>query len=263
MIRRARCLHQCTRPVLYKLNPPPRSHSRHRHSIYKKAAAIPCIPLSSRTRPSSLRENQPASFCANALLQSFTRQLPCHHSSKMRTYVLAALAILAPFALASQAAAQPQGDILARSDTLGDGTPLNAPGLLGPLTLLFETAESVPDEVLEAGDDAADSWLVTYGFRNSGVVIEARSAPSPSLLARAQAGIIDVIKCAAAIISTAIPAAKLLKIKKYVKALGGARKAAEKLLKAKNRSEALRIGGEALRDLFDVISGLDDIRENC
>ena len=181
----------------------------------------------------------------------------------MKAYIPAILAMLAPFALASQATARPQSDVLERSETLDEVTLFKSPELLGPLTLLLETAEIVPDDVLEAGEDATDSWFVVNGFRDSAAAVKARSAPSPSLFARAQAGIIDVIKCAAAIISTAIPAAKLLKIKKYVKALGGARKAAEKLLKAKNRSEALRIGGEALRDLFDVISGLQDIRDNC
>ena len=178
----------------------------------------------------------------------------------MRSHILALFAILAPSVLAFQATTE-QTDVLARSEPTDEVTLLSSPELLGPLTLLLETATSVPDEVLEAGDASTDSWLSTNGFRSEPV--KARAAPAASLLARATAGLLDVIKCAAAILSTAIPAAKLLKIKKYVKALGGARKAAEKLLKAKNRSEALKVGGEALRDLFDVISGLSDIRENC
>lgn len=60
-----------------------------------------------------------------------------------------------------------------------------------------------------------------------------------------------------------VSAAKLLRIKKYIQALGGVRKAAELLLKASNWEERLRIGGGALVGLAAEFFGFYLITNNC
>lgn len=131
----------------------------------------------------------------------------------------------------------------------------------------------IPDEVLEKGDDETHKWLVKHGYRGG---------PKPSSLTRrdivpnrrlgnvqelATRGIFDVLRCvgaiAAFIASNAIGAAKLIRIKKYIEALGGVKESAELLLKASNNLERLREGGEALALLAGEILGVPLITNNC
>jgi hypothetical protein len=83
----------------------------------------------------------------------------------------------------------------------------------------------------------------------------------------ATAGLLDIIACALAvgelILTTAIPVAKLLSVKKAIDALGGVRKAAELLLKSKDAQDALKRGGEALKEIFEALLGFKDVKKAC
>ncbi|MFZ1354107.1 MAG: hypothetical protein WAS52_06070 [Enterococcus aquimarinus] len=76
-----------------------------------------------------------------------------------------------------------------------------------------------------------------------------------------------VTKCAAAISfavgSTIFAAAKLVKIKKYIKTLGGIKITAKLLVGATTTAERLKVGGSALVGIAAVIFGVDDIRTYC
>lgn len=139
----------------------------------------------------------------------------------------------------------------------------------------FSIIDSIPDEVLEKGDDATDKWLIAHGHRTP------NSKKTPPTLRRdpiqnREAGSIadlversfwSVARCVGAITafiaSNAVGAAKLLRIKKYIKALGGIRKSAKLLLKASNNQERLKEGGEALLLLAGEILGTSSIANNC
>ena len=135
----------------------------------------------------------------------------------------------------------------------------------------FGVIHDIPDAVLEAGDEALQAWKVDHGHQKREAGAEALAAPAPapelpdrSLLAR---GWWEVTKCAGAIAafiaSNAIGAAKLLRIKKYIEALGGVKKSAELLLKASTNAERLKEGGEALALLAGEILGTSLVANNC
>ena len=77
----------------------------------------------------------------------------------------------------------------------------------------------------------------------------------------------QVTKCAAAITwvigSTVFAAAKILRIKKYIAALGGIKSAATLLIVATTAAERLEIGGSALMNLASEILGIAAVQDNC
>lgn len=77
----------------------------------------------------------------------------------------------------------------------------------------------------------------------------------------------SIAKCAAAITwfigTNIVVVSKLIKIKKYIAALGGIRRSAELILRASTWEERLRIGGGALVGLASEILGFAAIRNNC
>ena len=140
----------------------------------------------------------------------------------------------------------------------------------GPLNSFFSTLENIPDSVLEQGDDALDKWLLEHGMREPGVTPKrsdetSRSEPPAALQARASWW--RVAKCVAAIVqmlaTTAVPAAKIFRIKKYIEALGGAKQAVQLLLGATSRAEKLKAGGEVLVNLSAELLGISSVKNNC
>ena len=61
------------------------------------------------------------------------------------------------------------------------------------------------------------------------------------------------------LVTTALPAARILKIKKYVKSLGGVTDAVRYLLGIKGAAS----GGEALKNLILELSGIASVTDNC
>ena len=142
------------------------------------------------------------------------------------------------------------------------------------LDRLLAEIDEIPDDVLEKGDDALHQWLVEHGNRAGNEKLKRddnSEAENLSLLERgelaARASLWKIAKCVAAIVqllgTTAIPAAKLLRIKKYIKALGGTKKAVELLLKATTRAEKLKVGGQALVALAAELLGISTVKNNC
>lgn len=143
-------------------------------------------------------------------------------------------------------------------------------GLLGAI-------DEIPDEVLEKGDEALHQWLVEHGLRAGNENLkrddgsEAQAAENLSLLQRgelaARASLWKIAKCVASIVqvlaTTAIPAAKILRIKKYIKALGGAKDAVKLLLGATTKAEKLKAGGEILVHLSAELLGISTVKKNC
>jgi len=179
----------------------------------------------------------------------------------MKAQFFSVLALVAPFAFGA-VALTPRTDVTVSK-------PINAPEVAGTLTLFLSAVDSIPVSVLEAGDAATDAYLVAAGLRQPGTPISARTDISVvgERDVAAAAGLLDIIKCALAIgeliLDAAIPAAKLLQVKKAIEALGGVKKAAELLLKAKDIKDALKLGGEALKEIWEVLTSFKDVKKAC
>jgi hypothetical protein len=144
------------------------------------------------------------------------------------------------------------------------------------LDRLLAEIDEIPDDILEKGDDALHKWLVDHGHRAGNEKLKRddgseEDAANLSLLERgelaARASIWKIAKCVAAIVqllaTTAIPAAKLLRIKKYIKALGGTKQAVKLLLGATTKAEKLKVGGQALVALAAELLGISTVKNNC
>ncbi|KAL2022941.1 hypothetical protein VTK56DRAFT_4156 [Thermocarpiscus australiensis] len=145
-----------------------------------------------------------------------------------------------------------------------------------PLDRLFGQIQQIPDEILAQGDEALHKWLVEHGFRAGDAKLKRDTEDDVgvdglSLLERgelaARASIWKIAKCVAAIVqllaTTAVPAAKLLRIKKYIEALGGTEQAVKLLLGATTRAEKLKAGGEILVNLSAELLGISSVKNNC
>ena len=138
-----------------------------------------------------------------------------------------------------------------------------APSSANSLENFFAIIENIPTPVLEAGDVALSEYLATTPAAN----LEKTESVQAREVA-AQAGIIDDLKCAASIaeliISTVVPAARLLRIKKYIEALGGSGKVIKILIKLKKGE---KVGSaevlDAAKKLIKEITGIDDIQKKC
>lgn len=124
----------------------------------------------------------------------------------------------------------------------------------------FAIVDSIPDSVLESGNAATKEWLIMEGFLSPTADGKDYTQPVPE-------GWWETAKCAAAIATfigtNLVSASKLLKIKKYIKELGGIKKSAKLMLKASTWSERLQIGGNALVGLAAELLGYSLIKNNC
>jgi len=178
----------------------------------------------------------------------------------MRSQFLA-VAISATLALASPAALA----IRRR-----DADAAIAPNSFGALQSLFAIVEAIPVSTLEAGDAAVSEYLATApaSIAIPATVVEARSDSVETRAVAAQANVIDDLKCAAeiakVILTTVVPAARLLRIKKYIEALGGTGKIVKILIKIRKgekvgSAEILSAG----KKLLGEITGITGIKEKC
>ncbi|KAL1894530.1 hypothetical protein Sste5346_005765 [Sporothrix stenoceras] len=194
-------------------------------------------------------------------------------------FTSAALLAGSAFAAAVPAATSTGNDTADAIDFVVDA-PLAV--TLGSFLSLIDTISSVPDSVIDAGDDAVHAWLAPIGAPAASAIaapnslIEVRSteatnaADTTAVAAATEAvnGIIKDLECAAAvaaaIASDVLPAAKILKAKKLIKVLGGVKKVAKLFLEFhKNRDEAIKEGGKTLLELVEVLLGIDSIKKHC
>ncbi len=116
--------------------------------------------------------------------------------------------------------------------------------------------DEIPEEVIEGGDPAVQDWVRDHY----------PSATENDSLVRTM-GPWQVAKCTGAILvaigSAAVPAAKLLKLKRFISEVGGVRKAAALLIKVARREEQLAELGPVISSLGAEILGITAIRENC
>jgi hypothetical protein len=109
--------------------------------------------------------------------------------------------------------------------------------------------DEIPESVLVAGDAATQQWL---------------RAHHPELLTASRA---DIVGCAGAIAwliaSTAIPAAKILKIKRLIDSLGGVSKAVQVFWGASFTWEKIHALGGAAAALGAELLGIATVKQKC
>lgn len=142
--------------------------------------------------------------------------------------------------------------------SVGLGMPFeeaDAPALGDALDII----EKMPDSALES-NEAVTAWVNSQQVASQVAVRDADALESRQSLPQ-------IIACAAAIIQAiadnAIPLAKLRRLRSLIKALGGARKTAKLLLKAKTIKQMIRIGGPKLEEIAYILLGVQDVVANC
>ncbi len=142
----------------------------------------------------------------------------------------------------------------------------------GPaLEYTFNAIYSIPDEVLAEGGEAANKWFVDNDYRAADASLASDNDDATlterDLEALDARGFWDVTKCVGSVLwaigSTAIPIAKITRIKKYIEALGGVKKAVELMLGATSKAEKLKAGGQALVSLSAELLGISAVKANC
>ena len=155
---------------------------------------------------------------------------------------------------------------------------------------VFSLIEDIPDETLDKGDQAVKDWIKDHRRGgnsnkprevNSLETREAEPEAQPEAEPEAQPessaisetftmekrSWIAVAKCALAILQAIaeneFPIAKLRRIKAIIKLLGGAKKTAKMLLKAKSLRQLLVIGGPELAELGEILFNFRSIVGAC
>jgi hypothetical protein len=161
---------------------------------------------------------------------------------------LAVAAVLAVGLCASMLSAPPAhaaADDLGLTRTIAHDVDTRSADLEQGLAFIDE----IPEAVLVDGDAALQEWL---------------RAAHPELLRGSRA---DILGCAGAIAwliaSTAIPAAKILKIKSLINSLGGVTKAVRLFWGASFKWEKIRALGGAAAALGAELLGIAAVKQKC
>lgn len=128
--------------------------------------------------------------------------------------------------------------------------------------------ESVPDALIQSGDSKAiKDWIQTHQPPFPHLTVRNDGSTPPALPHKPRQIAITIFNCAFAILraiaENVFPEAKVARVAELVKALGGARKVAKMLLRAKTFSDLITIGGPELVELAEIFLGISDIAQAC
>lgn len=129
---------------------------------------------------------------------------------------------------------------------------------LRELTAGLSYIMSIPDSVLRQGDAATQEWVKNHPApQSSGMKVNGGEVGTYASVLGCSGAIATVIA------STAFPAAKILKIKKLVKELGGVAEAAKLFWGASFSYEKVKALGGAAAALAGELIGITQIKEQC
>ncbi|MEU8571216.1 hypothetical protein AB0C51_23220 [Streptomyces pathocidini] len=121
------------------------------------------------------------------------------------------------------------------------------------LISLLAVLDAMPETVVEQGEAAVQAYLAEHLPETRGVV--------------AAFGWLQTAKCVAAIGAAvaggAIPVAKLLKLRAFIKKVGSVKEAAYLLVRVAKGEEKLSELGATLGGLASVVLGIDQIKKQC
>lgn len=179
------------------------------------------------------------------------------------TTVTAVIAAAAVFGTGfSHAAAANEHSTTIRSTAAATDTSMTAEEELATadgqrLIAMLTVIDEMPDSVVQQGDAAVQAYLAEHlGDSKSG-----------TKHAVAAFGWWQKAKCVAAVAgalaSGAVPVAKLLKLKAFIKKAGGVKKAAYLLIRVSKGEEKLSELGATLAGLAGAVLGVDIIKKQC
>lgn len=123
----------------------------------------------------------------------------------------------------------------------------------------LEAIESIPDTLLEEGD----SNKINQYFRDRGIITRVYNEERGERVRSKRGVVMCTAAIAAVLVTTAIPVAKIGKIKKYIKSLGGLSEAVPLIIFASSSAERLRAAEDSLKSLIALVFEIDAIREHC
>jgi len=147
----------------------------------------------------------------------------------------------------------------------------------GAIVSFFSTVENIPDSVLEKGDEALNTWLINQGYRPAASAPTGNGTATKRFIELAdidieerdlvQRDIWKTLKCIGAfsqlIITTAIPAAKIFRIKRFINELGGIKQTVQLLLGATSWAEKVKAGGQVFVLLVAELTGITSVKSAC
>ncbi|ALC06985.1 hypothetical protein CDES_13215 [Corynebacterium deserti GIMN1.010] len=113
---------------------------------------------------------------------------------------------------------------------------------------------TIPDEALPKGDEAPQAWIAQHTPTNAPGEGQMTTMASFWGCSAAIAGMIA---------GNVVGAAKLLKIKQYMKALGGVKEAVQLMWGASFSYEKMQALGGALGALAAELAGVSSIKDQC
>lgn len=185
---------------------------------------------------------------------------------RMLTSTCLTVALLASICLANIANADPIRLQLTGMNTLeaAPGTPCSPAAHCAPaqssqaLTRFFTYILNIPDTVLQQGDAATDQWIRSHP-RGGGANAVVFHSPTPSAA--------NPYRCTLAVgallVTTALPALKILKLKRYIEAIGGVAQTVRLVIGATSAAEKSRAVLVALGGLIAELTGIATVNQYC
>ena len=175
----------------------------------------------------------------------------------MKNKILAAmLAVALPISLTNPAAAADKTATTAAPASASAEQKAAAENLAPKLKGKAEEMEktlnvinSIPDDVLAKGDKATQEWL--------------EKDPKAQELTEEASVWGCTLALTGLLVSTVVPAGKLLKLKRYIKELGGVKEAVKAMWGASFSYEKMIHSGHALGMLAAELLGISQVRDHC
>ncbi|WP_374017315.1 hypothetical protein ABU162_24600 [Paenibacillus thiaminolyticus] len=125
---------------------------------------------------------------------------------------------------------------------------------------VLQAIENIPNELLESGDSSA----INQYFRSKNVdIIVFNDAKGEKFRVKQQGWWGCSLAIGELLVLNAVPVAKIAKIKKYIKSLGGTVEAAKLLMGATSIKEKAEAIGIAFAALVAELSGFTELKEKC
>lgn len=135
------------------------------------------------------------------------------------------------------------------------------------LASTFDVITSIPNSVIQQGDAAVKQWIKDHTSSQPPVSSSTRDLHLRDSDLEARQSWWNIANCVWTILtviaSDEFPLAKILRIKQLISDLGGAWAVAKMVLRAKSLADLIWLGGQELKDLVDLLLGVDSIQGAC
>lgn len=143
----------------------------------------------------------------------------------------------------------------------------------GELEKVFAIINDIPDSVIDEGGPAIKKWVESQTdlaarsiTTTTDIAVRSAEAEAEAMAAELEPrqGLLKVLACAGAILkAVAENAVPIGKVRALIRTIGGVRKAAKVLLKARSFVEVLALGGPEAVELLEILLGVTDVVKAC